>query len=43
MPSIPEMGDVWDLWNGAEVQILNGADPASTWSTMVDDLEATIN
>jgi arabinogalactan oligomer/maltooligosaccharide transport system substrate-binding protein len=42
-PSIPEMGDVWDLWNGAEVQILNGADPASTWSTMVDDLEATIN
>jgi len=43
MPSIPEMGDVWDLWNGAEVQILNGADPASTWNTMVENLEATIN
>lgn len=43
MPSIPEMGDVWDLWNAAEVQILNGADPAETWNGMVDELEATIN
>lgn len=42
MPSIPEMGSVWDLWNAAEVQIINGADPVSTWNTMVADLESTI-
>jgi len=42
MPSIPEMGSVWDLWNAAQVQIINGADPAATWSTMVADLEATL-
>lgn len=42
MPSIPEMGSVWDLWNAAQVQIINGADPASTWNTMVSDLETTL-
>jgi len=42
MPAIPEMGSVWDLWNAAEVQIINGADPAKTWNTMVDDLTATL-
>ncbi|WOF24313.1 extracellular solute-binding protein [Microbacterium betulae] len=42
MPSIPEMGSVWDLWNAAEVQIIGGADPASTWSQMVSDLEAEL-
>lgn len=42
MPSIPEMGSVWDLWNAAQVQIINGADPVSTWDTMVTDLEATL-
>jgi len=42
MPSIPEMGSVWDLWNAAQVQIIKGADPASTWNKMVSDLEALI-
>ncbi|MFA4897619.1 MULTISPECIES: extracellular solute-binding protein [Microbacterium] len=42
MPSIPEMGSVWDLWNAAQVQIINGAEPASTWNTMVADLQATL-
>ncbi|MGW9114678.1 sugar ABC transporter substrate-binding protein [Microbacterium sp. NPDC055683] len=42
MPSIPEMGSVWDLWNAAEVQIINGADPAGTWNQMVADLEAEL-
>lgn len=42
MPSIPEMGSVWDLWNAAQVQIINGADPVSTWNTMVADLEKTL-
>ncbi|WP_194421311.1 sugar ABC transporter substrate-binding protein [Microbacterium abyssi] len=42
MPSIPEMGSVWDLWNAAQVQIINGADPVATWNTMITDLEATL-
>lgn len=42
MPSIPEMGQVWDLWNAAQVQIIKGADPAATWNKMVADLEAAI-
>jgi arabinogalactan oligomer/maltooligosaccharide transport system substrate-binding protein len=42
MPSIPEMGSVWDLWNAAEAAIINGAEPASTWNTMIDDLNAAI-
>ncbi|REJ05191.1 maltose ABC transporter substrate-binding protein [Microbacterium bovistercoris] len=40
MPSIPEMGSVWDLWNAAQVQIINGADPVATWNKMVADVEA---
>lgn len=43
MPSIPEMGDVWDLWNGAESQIMNGADPTSTWNTMITNLTAALD
>lgn len=42
MPSIPEMGSVWDLWNAAEAQIINGADPKATWNKMVTDLTAKI-
>jgi len=42
MPSIPEMGSVWDLWNAAQVQIIGGADPVSTWNQMVTDVEAAI-
>lgn len=41
-PSIPEMGSVWDLWNAAQVQIIKGADPASTWTTMVGAVEGAI-
>ncbi|WP_394554460.1 extracellular solute-binding protein [Agromyces sp. MMS24-JH15] len=42
MPSIPEMGSVWDFWNAAESQIINGADPVSTWNTMITDLTAAL-
>ncbi|MCR2784281.1 MULTISPECIES: extracellular solute-binding protein [unclassified Microbacterium] len=42
MPSIPEMGAVWDLWNAAQVQIINGADPVSTWNQMVTDVETAV-
>lgn len=41
-PSIPEMGSVWDLWNAAQVQIIKGADPSSTWDKMVTDVQAAI-
>ena len=43
MPSIPEMGSVWDFWNAAEAQIISGADPDKTWSTMITNLEASLN
>ncbi|WP_150307267.1 sugar ABC transporter substrate-binding protein [Planctomonas psychrotolerans] len=42
MPSIPEMGSVWEFWNSAQSQILNGADPVSTWNKMVTDVEAEV-
>jgi len=42
MPSIPEMGSVWDFWNSAEAQVINGADPTKTWDTMVTNLEAEL-
>jgi arabinogalactan oligomer/maltooligosaccharide transport system substrate-binding protein len=42
MPSIPEMGSVWDFWNAAETQIINGADPASTWNSMITELEGSL-
>jgi len=42
MPSIPEMGSVWDLWNAAQSQIINGADPVSTWNQMVTDVETAV-
>lgn len=42
MPSIPEMGSVWDFWNAAEAQIINGADPVGTWNQMITDLEAAL-
>jgi arabinogalactan oligomer/maltooligosaccharide transport system substrate-binding protein len=42
MPSIPEMGSVWDFWNAAESQIINGADPSATWNKMITDLQGTL-
>ncbi|AYF97808.1 sugar ABC transporter substrate-binding protein [Protaetiibacter intestinalis] len=42
MPSIPEMGKVWDFWNAAESQIISGADPVSTWNQMITDLTAAL-
>ncbi|MDR6200999.1 arabinogalactan oligomer/maltooligosaccharide transport system substrate-binding protein [Microbacterium sp. SORGH_AS428] len=42
MPSIPEMGSVWDFWNAAESQIISGADPSGTWNKMITDLQGTL-
>ena len=43
MPSIPEMGSVWEYWGVAEAAIIKGADPASTWTKMAGDIQAKID
>lgn len=42
MPAIPAMGSVWQFWGVAEAAIINGADPATTWQKLVDDVTAAI-
>lgn len=43
MPSIPEMGEVWNFWGVTEAQIINGeVDPVAGWDKMVADIEAAI-
>lgn len=42
MPSIPEMGQVWQFWGVTESQIVGGADPVGTWDKMVSDIETAI-
>lgn len=42
MPSIPQMGQVWEYWNTAQVEIVKGGDPVTTWNNMVEQLEAAI-
>lgn len=42
MPSIPEMGTVWDFWNAAESAVISGAEPVGTWTKMNEDLSAAL-
>ncbi len=43
MPSIPEMGDVWEHWNAAQAAIISGsAEPRAAWEKMLADLDATL-
>ncbi|WP_394554344.1 extracellular solute-binding protein [Agromyces sp. MMS24-JH15] len=42
MPAIPAMGSVWQYWGIAEAEIINGADPVSTWQKLAADVEAAI-
>ncbi|MGL3151677.1 sugar ABC transporter substrate-binding protein [Microbacterium sp. A82] len=43
MPSIPEMGSVWEYWGVTEVALINGqGDPAGLWSKMAADIQAAI-
>lgn len=44
MPSIPEMGSVWEFWGVTEANILSGsaADPAAAWEKMVSDIQGAI-
>ena len=45
MPSIPEMGAMWQFWGTTEVQIIGGqaADPAAAWNTMVTNMQGAID
>lgn len=43
MPSIPEMGAVWEFWGVTEASILNGADPVATWEKMVADIQGALD
>ena len=43
MPSIPEMGAVWEFWGVTEAAIINGSgDPAALWSKMAADIQGAI-
>lgn len=42
MPSIPEMGSVWQFWGVTEAAIINGGDAPALWSKMADDVQAAI-
>lgn len=43
MPSIPQMGSVWEFWGVTEVAIINGqGDPVTLWQTMAADIAAAI-
>lgn len=44
MPSIPEMGSVWEFWGVTQAQIVSGAaDPAAAWEQMVADIQAALD
>lgn len=43
MPSIPEMGSVWAFWGVTEANIVNGAEPVSTWEKMVSDIQGALD
>ncbi len=43
MPSIPEMGSVWEFWGVTEANIINGADPITTWDKMAADIQGALD
>lgn len=44
MPSIPEMGSVWQFWGVTQAAIINGqgGDPVELWNKMASDIQAAI-
>jgi len=42
MPAVPAMGSVWQYWGVAEAAIINGEDPAATWTKLAEDVSAAI-
>ncbi|WP_193596830.1 maltose ABC transporter substrate-binding protein [Microbacterium sp. YJN-G] len=45
MPSIPEMGAVWQFWGVTETALINnkGGDPAALWEKMSADIQGAIS
>jgi len=45
MPSIPEMGAMWQFWGTTQVQIIGGqaSDPVGAWNTMVTNMQDAID
>ena len=44
MPSIPEMGEVWNFWGVTEAGIISGSlEPVAGWEKMVADIQAAID
>lgn len=42
MPSIPEMGAVWEFWGNAQVSILTGAaEPEAAWTQMNENIKGS--
>lgn len=43
MPSIPEMGSVWEFWGVTEAKIISGAtEPEAAWTKMTADINKAI-
>ncbi|WP_308491721.1 sugar ABC transporter substrate-binding protein [Microbacterium terrisoli] len=42
MPSIPQMGSVWDDWGKTEAAIIKGADPVASWTKMASNIQAKL-
>jgi arabinogalactan oligomer/maltooligosaccharide transport system substrate-binding protein len=42
LPNIPEMGAVWDFWNAAQIALITGQDPDTTWTSAIGSIESTI-
>lgn len=44
MPSIPEMGAVWEHWGTAEAAVIDGeGDPEDLWTRMAEDIQSSID
>ena len=43
MPSIPQMGSVWEFWGATELAVIKGeGDPAKLWQKMTADIQKAI-
>ena len=42
MPSIPQMGEVWQFWGVTEAKLIRGEAGVDAWDKMVSDIEAAI-
>jgi arabinogalactan oligomer/maltooligosaccharide transport system substrate-binding protein len=44
MPSLPQMGSVWEFWGTTQADIISGdaSDPAAAWQTMVENIQGAI-